>query len=274
MRVLVAGADRVDAGKTTFSTGLVAHIDAVGFKPRAGNDYWFDHDDYRRAIQEGRLNGKDARRLVEVTDRTVEIPDVNPIHRLWRPAPGSGTGLVGPADRQFVCDRVAGSFVVNESARVPETARTSLAIDTAVSVATVEELNTATRRRHLPALEAVGRRIRDSDRAVVESYADIARPLQGVLDGDEAVGLYDAVAVVEPGRVRVYDGNRYVRATSVASASPRDGRLERRVPDVVKHLDPVAAVELDPLPSIDRSDPDRVAEANAGAYGRIIDAVG
>ncbi len=40
MKLLVAGGDRVDAGKTTFSTGLLARTDAVGFKPRAGNDYW------------------------------------------------------------------------------------------------------------------------------------------------------------------------------------------------------------------------------------------
>ncbi|MEF8791499.1 MAG: ATPase, partial [Haloarculaceae archaeon] len=63
MRLLVAGADRVDAGKTTFSTGLVHETGATGYKPRAGNDYWFDHDDYRRAVDAGRLYGKDARRL-------------------------------------------------------------------------------------------------------------------------------------------------------------------------------------------------------------------
>jgi len=50
MRLLVAGADRVDAGKTTFATGLVAETGAVGFKPRAGNDYWFHHEDVRAAL--------------------------------------------------------------------------------------------------------------------------------------------------------------------------------------------------------------------------------
>jgi len=54
--ILVAGGARVDAGKTTFSTGLVADLaaragDAVGVKPRAGNDYWYDHDDYRIGSQ-------------------------------------------------------------------------------------------------------------------------------------------------------------------------------------------------------------------------------
>lgn len=46
MTLLVAGSERVDAGKTTFALGLIASLDGVGFKPRAGNDYWFHHDDY------------------------------------------------------------------------------------------------------------------------------------------------------------------------------------------------------------------------------------
>lgn len=44
MTLLVAGGAQVDAGKTTVSAGLVARTGAVGFKPRAGNDYWFHHE--------------------------------------------------------------------------------------------------------------------------------------------------------------------------------------------------------------------------------------
>ena len=32
-------------------TLLVEFAGGVGFKPRAGNDYWFDHDDYRQAAK-------------------------------------------------------------------------------------------------------------------------------------------------------------------------------------------------------------------------------
>jgi len=271
MRILVVGADRVDAGKTTFSTGLVDRLDAVGYKPRAGNDYWFDYDDYRAAIEEGRLYGKDARRLVEASSQSIDVTTVNPIHRLWRPSPGGGSGLLGPSGRTFVCDRVAGSFVVNAGATVPRSARESLRLEDAVEVSTVAELNEVTERRHLPALEAVGRRIVETDRAVVESYADIARPLQGVVDGEEARDLYDVVAVVAPGRVRMYDGDRYVRATAVASASPHDGRMERRVEDVVEHLDPMATVSLEPIEGERRTEPGAVAGAYADAYDRILD---
>jgi predicted P-loop ATPase/GTPase len=164
--------------------------------------------------------------------------------------------------------------VVNERADVPEAVREGLPVGDAVRVGSLDELNAATGRRHVPALRAVGRRIRETDRAVVESYGDIARPLQGTTAGDDGPpeGLYDAVAAVEPGRVRVYDGGRYVRACDVASTSPRDGRLERRVGDVLVHLDPAATVDLPALGSDERDDPATVARRYAGAYDALVEA--
>ena len=219
MRILVAGGDRVDAGKTTFTTGLLDRLDAVGFKPRAGNDYWFDHDDYRRAVESGRLYGKDAKRLADASSAApvVELAfgdesmsgdnfapeDLNPVHRLWRPSPGPDTGLVGAAHRQFVLDRVGQSFVVNASAEVPESAREHLPLDDAPTVSSVEELNEVTRRLHLPMLDGFADRIRrvetetGAGAAVVESYGDVAVPIRDL--------SFDAVAVVEPGRMRAYD---------------------------------------------------------------------
>ncbi|MFW6376466.1 MAG: hypothetical protein ACOC0F_00675 [archaeon] len=90
MKLLVAGADRVDAGKTTFSTGLLERIGGVGYTPRAGNDYCFDQDDYRHAVDRGSLYGKDAKRLAAASGVAVTPEEINPIHRLWRPSPGSG----------------------------------------------------------------------------------------------------------------------------------------------------------------------------------------
>jgi predicted P-loop ATPase/GTPase len=39
MNLLVAGDRDLDAGKTTFSVGLIERTGAVGYEPRAGNDY-------------------------------------------------------------------------------------------------------------------------------------------------------------------------------------------------------------------------------------------
>jgi hypothetical protein len=153
MTVLVAGADRVDAGKTTFSTGLLARIGGTGFKPRAGNDYWFDHDDYLEAVGEGRLYGKDAKRLADASDADVEPESINPVHRLWQPMP-RGDGYIGRSDRQFVLDRAGDGWIVNAEATVPWAAQ-QLHSDDAKLVSDVESLNRATADLALPALEAL-----------------------------------------------------------------------------------------------------------------------
>jgi len=262
MRLLVAGADRVDAGKTTFSTGLLHRTGGTGFKPRAGNSVWFDHDDVRHALSEGRLYGKDARRLAEASAEDVTPEDINPVHRLWRPDPGPAGGLIGAADRAFVCDRVGDSHVLNATADPPSFVADALPLDEAVSVASVEALNAVTERRHLVAFEQIAARIRARECAVVESYGDVARPLRDL--------SVDAVAVVEPGRARIYEGERYTRAWEVAGRSPRDALLERRVPDVLGYLDPAARVRLPPLADAERTDPGAVAAAYADAYDELL----
>ena len=137
MKVLVTGVQRVDAGKTTFAAGLVRHLHAEGFKPRAGNDYWFDYDDYLNAVERGRLFGKDAKRLVEASGADEPPESINPIHRLWRPAPAGDTFL-GPADRTFVLDRAGEQYVLNANAEVPETARENVTLTCAFMVDYIE----------------------------------------------------------------------------------------------------------------------------------------
>jgi predicted P-loop ATPase/GTPase len=269
MRLLVVGGDRVDAGKTTFTTGLLARLDGVGFKPRAGNDYWFDHDDYRRAVEEGRLYGKDAKRLAEASSGAGDFApeDLNPVHRLWRPSPGPDTGLVGQSHREFVLDRVGGSFVVNARADVPESASEHLPLDDAPEVASVERLDETTRRLHLPMFEGFADRIRAVERetdspVVVESYGDVALPIRDV--------SFDAVAAVEPGRMAVYDGGRFLKACEVAGGTPREGRLEVHTPDVTDLTDPKATAPLSALPDADRKDPEAVAGAYEAAYDELL----
>ncbi|WP_128478303.1 ATPase [Halorussus pelagicus] len=271
MRILVAGGERVDAGKTTFTTGLLSRLGAVGFKPRAGNDYWFDHDDYRHAVSEGRLYGKDAKRLADASstacDADFDPEDLNAVHRLWRPSPGPDTGLVGQARRQFVLDRVGESFVVNARADVPESARKALPLADAPAVESVAQLDEITRQLHLPMFEGFAERVRELQRetggtAVVESYGDVALPIRGL--------SFDAVAVVEPGRMRAYDGERFLKACEVAGGSAREGRLEVHTDDVTDLADPKATARLPALPSEDRRDPAAVARAYADAFGELL----
>lgn len=283
---LVAGGDPVDAGKTTFSVGLLAWLaerrgDAVGIKPRAGNDHWFDHDDYRATAGSGRLYGKDARRLAAASTRslasgraTVTPESINPIHRLWRPTPGR-TGLLGDSGRTFLCDRVTtpdGSrFVVNEAAAsaglVPDDVTERLPLGDATRVDDVPAFNEVMADRHVRALERLADRVArrpDGVPVVVESYANVALPL----DVD-----VDAVAVVEPGRVRTYAGDRYLKARAVAAGSPREGRLEEHTDAVTEPLEPLATTTLPALDGETRADPGRIAKAYAPAYEALTGSV-
>ncbi|MFB6083383.1 MAG: ATPase [Halorientalis sp.] len=265
MKLLVAGADRVDAGKTTFTVGLLDYLDAVGFKPRAGNDHWFHHDDYRHAVEQGRLFGKDARRLVAASPGDLDPEDVNPIHRLWRPSPGEDAGMLGQTDREFVVDRVAENYVVNDTVEIPSEVRTHLPVDEAIHVSSLSELNDVMENLHLVALDGIARRVADRDRAVVESYGDVARPLREFEP--------DAVAVVEPARVRIYEGERYVKACSIKSGGPGEGQLEERVPAVVDLIDPVGSAPLPALSDEERDDPSAVASAYERGYEELLAAV-
>jgi len=262
MRLLVAGAEEVDAGKTTFSVGLLERVGGVGFKPRAGNDYWFDHDDYERASRRGRLYGKDARRLAAASRGDRRPEEINPVHRLWRPAPGE-TGILGRTGREFVCDRVDGAYVVNATADLPRSARERLPLSDAPRVTDTGAFNEAAAERHLPALSATADHIRATDRAVVESYGDIAVPIRGL--------GFDAVAVVEPGRARVYDGAEYVDANKTVDTGV-EGEFEQPVGPVVRGLDPIAEIGLPPLTGDRRSDPGAVADAYELAYDALIGA--
>lgn len=268
MTLLVVGADRVDAGKTTFTTGLIAHADAVGFKPRAGNNWWFHHDDCHAALDASSLYGGDARKLVAAAPGNLAPEIINPVHRLWRPAPGPGTGLLGQDDQEFLLDRAGDRYVRNGQATLPSRLVDQLPLADAVVVESVAELNAAIEQLHLPALDALGRTIETTDRAVVESYGDVARPIQGLAP--------TVVAAVEPGRVRLYNGDRYGQACQVATgaSSPLEGQLEESVSAVTELIDPVATVETTPLRAATRSEPAAVADAYDRVYQRVLDVAG
>jgi len=263
MKVLVTGAAAVDAGKTTFAAGLLDHTGAVGFKPRAGNDYWFDHDHVRAALAETSLYGTDAETLAAASPGTLEVQDINPIHRLWRPTPGPEKGLLGQSDREFLLDRVGDRYLVNGTVSLPDPLRSVLPLEDAPAVSSTEELNRAMERFHLPTLESLAETVAATDRAVVESYGDVARPLHSFEP--------DAAVVVEPRHARIYAGSRFVRACTVTTRSPHQGQLEERVESVEDLLDPVQTAELPPLGETDRQDPTRIADAYEDVYESVRD---
>ncbi len=267
MTLLVVGATEVAAGKTTFSTGLVAYTDAVGFKPRAGSDFWDHHDQCRAVLAEGRLYGTDATRLAAASPGDLEPEALNPVHRLWQPLPGR-TGLLGQKGRDVVVDRVGDEYVVNGTVSVPPAVREALPLSDAAVVGSTDDLNAAIERLYLPTLSSLTRTVEQTERAVVESYAAVARPLRGLSP--------DAVAVLEPTRARIVDGGRFVQACSIATSAPGtlEGTLEERVPAVLDLVDPAATLELPVLSGDERSDPDALADAYRPAYDELLSVAG
>lgn len=261
MTYLVAGNHRVDAGKTTFTIGLVNRLDTIGFKPRGGNDYWFDHHHYQQAISEGRLFGKDAERLAAVSSGELTPESINPVHRLWRPAP-DGDGFIGRSDRRFLLDRVGDEFILNAEADIPSSAQDALPLADAPRISTIEDLNSHIQARHLPQLTALADRIENTDQAVIESYGNVARPIRDV--------SIQRVAVVAPEQVHIFDGDRYLTACDVAGTSPIDGELEERVADVIELLDPISSCRLPPLTTDQLSHPDRIEEHYAAVYDELL----
>ncbi|QSG09416.1 ATPase [Halapricum desulfuricans] len=268
MNLLVAGSEQLDAGKTTFSVGLVERTGAVGYKPRAGNDFWYSHDDVRTAAEDGVLYGKDARRLAAAGPDGNEPTDINAVHRLWRPLPGGVGGVLEQDGREFLLDRAGETYVVNGTTTLPAFVRSSFPIASAISVESLAEFNDVMASYHQPIQSDLLAEIEAQPLSVVESYGAIARPLSE-LD-------HDAVAVVEPRRVRVYDGRRYDKGCSIAGGSPGPdrGTLEERVADVTDLIDPVETVELPPLPESVRHDPAAIADAYESAYDAMLSAAG
>lgn len=309
-RFLITGGTRVDAGKTTFSAGFLSYlgqgsVDPLGVKPRAGNDLWYDHDAVQRAFSNGILYGNDAERLAAAggtgfelmpdteqknttestrdstrdgTDSTHESQrnphptDINPVHRLWRPTPGA-TGLLGEQDRTFIIDRVATAegphYVVNSSAErdgyIPDDAYEALPLEEATRVRSVEDLNEVTAELYLDTFDRLSTRLDALDRPlVIESYADIAVPLETPVD---------AVAVVEPTRVRLYQGPRFLKTRERVAGSPRQGSFESHTDAVTDGLDPDAVRGLDPLPETQRNDISAVANNYATVYDSLLDLI-
>ena len=80
----------------------------------------------------------------------------------------------------------------------------------------------------------------------------------------------DAFAVVEPGRVRVFDGDRYATGCAVAGGGPETGQLAERVGDVTDLIDPVTESGLPPLSADQRVEPAAVADAYEHAFDTVL----
>ncbi|MCD6470052.1 hypothetical protein J7L29_04555 [Candidatus Bathyarchaeota archaeon] len=217
--ILVVGFREVDSGKTTVALSLLRHlrengVNVCGFKPKAGNSVWYDFDIIYEALMHGRLYGKDAK-LLRKESRT-ELPEevISPVHRLWSilPADYETVALEVPhfiADRITFCkNRYEHYIIINKT--LPFEHGAECFIDRlckkAARVIYVTGLKDLDEISDLydKAIESAYERIsRKHDFIVYESYSDNALPWKGI------EGKVSLILAVEPGRIYVYDPNKY-----------------------------------------------------------------
>ena len=260
--VLIVGLKEQDAGKTTLALALLTYLrekgfDACGFKPRAGNSVWYDYDVVLESLSQGRLYGKDAKRLKaasefgSLTDSVME-EFINPIHRLW-----AEPSRVNPISQipYFILDRVTlwlkegakNIVVVNEA--LPVEYRCTDAIledlhakaDCINRVRDLKTLNKITKDYYGLAVElAYKKMVGQHDCVVVESYSDVALPGKGLKDLDIVIG-------VKPGQISVFKPEKYLTAVQLsASIYSQEEITTSRIVDLVK---PFKVVNVPPFRS-------------------------
>ena len=272
-RILVVGLKEHQSGKTTLARAILTFLNrqgvtACGFKPRAGNSLWYDYDVVSESLREGRLYGSDAKLLRSASGGVLPEERHNPVHRLWSvPSHHQGTSSGLPS---FLVDRVAEEgvprVVAVRNAAEPLPSGTEALLTRFLDSCEVLEARTPAELAALApmydrAVEQAHRTLESRyETMVYESYADIALPWKGMRS-------LDTVLAVEPGRVYLYDGRRYLRACEL-TGSVRGEEVPIGTA-VCRLLKEERIVELPPQPSgsILPTLVEKVPELLAGAGG-------
>ena len=259
-KALIVGLKEKDAGKTSFALALLAYlreegINASGFKPRAGNSVWYDYDVVHEALTQGRLYGKDAKRLSSASAyssvSTTQIEEfINPIHRLW-----AEPSCINPISQipDFILDRVTlwykdgvKNLVVENEALSADYNNADFRniranASTIYPVRDLKTLNTITERYYSLAVElAYKRMLAQHEYVVIESYSDIALPWNGLNDLDIVIG-------VKPGQMLVYEPKKYLAAVQLVTTTY--SQEEIRTARIVELIKPLKVVNVPPFRS-------------------------
>jgi len=260
--ILIVGLKGQDAGKTTLALALLAYLrekgfNACAFKPRAGNNVWYDFDVVHDALSQGRLYGKDATSLkaasaFSATDDPLLEECINPIHRLWMEPPRINSMSQIPG---FIIDRVtlwykdgARNLVV-ENETLPAMYKCSDTLlaqlrANASEIYHVRDLNTLnklTEEYYDLAIELAYKKVvAQHDCVVIESYSDIALPWNGL-------NILDAVIGIKPGRISAFDPQKYLAAVQIAASTYSQEELPTA--RIIELLKPLKEVNVTPCRS-------------------------
>ena len=252
--LLVVGLRGEDSGKTMVSLALMhclaeRGVRVCGFKPRAGNNLWFDYDVVYEALSQGRLYGKDAKLLKKASNVELLEEELNPVHRLWVEKYTWYSAYDMPA---FLADRVTlleGSarplVVVNsqmlDKYRECESILSKLCMNAreVILVQSIEELNEVTQVYDKCIAQAYNKVNQICEAIIVESYSDIALPWSGLEKADAVFG-------VEPWSIKLYDPEKYFTAVKLSSQLKKVDEIS--IGQVQRLLKPIEEIRV--MPSV------------------------
>mgnify|MGYP000132518745 CR=1 FL=1 len=255
--ILVVGFKEKDSGKTMLTQALIWYlrekgINVCGFKPRAGNNLWYDYDVVYETLSKGRLYGKDAKVLRETSRTSLPEEIINPIHRLW-----VENSTYTPMGRLpgFLVDRVTTSehaefLVVVNKLTLEKYLECKWMIEklcsNAVEVVKIDklkELNRIIIESYDKAISLAYRKIKQNHEVVViESYSNTALPFNNIK------GL-KAVLGVEPWHIYLYSPDKYLTAVKLLTQLRKNTEITT---DQIKQLlKPVKEVKVAPSISIE-----------------------
>lgn len=256
-KALIVGLREEKSGKTATAIALLdllreAGARACGFKPRAGNNIWYDYDVISAALREGRVYGLDAKLLKEFSAIKLQEEIINPVHRLWG-IPSCGEISTPPElpyfilDKVSIVDRAPKTFIlINDS--LPSDAPGSEVLDELTGtlqkggnviyrVKNLAELKRAMKLYDYALTSAYRRILKEKiEYVIIESYSNVALPW-------EKLENIDLTLAVEPGRVIAYDPEKYFKAVKLFP------KAEIGTERIFGLLKPLATIRVPPLRS-------------------------
>jgi len=255
VKILVVGLSKTDAGKTTVAQAALHALRDLGekpcgFKPKAGNNIWYDFDVVKESLAQGRLYGKDAKLLRQASQTDLTEETITPVHRLWAEPPTEFRSRVMELPF-FILDRVTLSgeqprtvVSVNKTLPFEHGAETLLGqlyvnAEEVLPISTLKDLRMFEHRFFEQAIALAHRAItKRYDSLVYESYADIALPWLEIT-------VLDLVLGVEPGRVAAYDPHKWLDACGLSREIHRD--VEISTASILPLMKPLASHRVPPV---------------------------
>lgn len=255
--ILIVGFKEVNSGKTTVALALLRYlrengVNACGFKPKAGNNVWYDFDIIYESLMQGRLYGKDAK-LMRGESQT-ELPEevISPIHRLWS-MPPVDYETAFPEIPYFIIDRITFCrnhyehyIIINKTLPFEHGVecfinRLCQRAARVIYITGLKDLNEISN-LYEEAIESAYKTISQRyDFIVYESYSDNALPWNGI------EGKVDLVLAIEPGRIYLYDPSKYFLTLRLLKGF----RKEVATNNIRGLIKPMKTVKIPPYRSIE-----------------------